>query len=50
MEPTDWTLNANHNLSVYEIEIKITSDCAEKHDIATVIVTYALNDSKDAAL
>ena len=29
---------------VYETEIKVTSDSAEKHDVATVKVTYALND------
>ena len=35
---------------VYETEIKATSDCAEKHDVATVRVTYALNDDTNSAL
>ena len=29
---------------VSETELKTMSDCAEKHDVATVKVTYALND------
>jgi hypothetical protein len=28
---------------VYETVLKATSDCAEKHDVATVTVTYAVN-------
>jgi hypothetical protein len=29
---------------VYETVLKATSDCAEKHDVATVTVTYAVNN------
>ena len=36
--------NPNHKDGpVYETILKATSDCAEKHDVATVKVTYALN-------
>ena len=37
--------NPNHKDGpVYETILKATSDCAEKHDVATVKVTYALNE------
>merc|ERR1712238_144327 len=37
--------NPNHKDGpVYETMLKATSDCAEKHDVATVKVTYALNE------
>ena len=46
--PTDWMLSSKRNMtpttkmtdSVYVTESKATSDCAEKHDEATVKVTY----------
>jgi hypothetical protein len=38
--------NPNHKYGpVYETVIKATSDCENKHDVATVKVAYALNEA-----
>merc|ERR1712072_1261326 len=39
----DCTTKYNSKKDVYETELKATSDCTEKHDVATVKVTHALN-------
>jgi hypothetical protein len=36
---------SGHNVGpVYKTVLKATSDCAEKHDVATVTVTYVVNN------